>query len=93
MDTQDFDDRLTRLERQNRRLRGGLFALLALVGLALTGSVIAGGQRIEAQQFRVVDAQGRTRAILGPGSLALYDDTGKRVASLGEGGAMYPVAK
>jgi hypothetical protein len=93
MDTQDLNDRLARLERQNRRLRGGLFALLALVGLALTGSVVAGGQRLEAQQFRVVDGQGRTRAILGPGSLVLYDDTGKQVASLGEGATMYPVTK
>lgn len=93
MDTQDLDDRLARLERQNRRMRGGLFALLALVGLAFTASVMAGGQRIEAQQFRVVDAQGRTRAVLGPGSLVLYDQTGKPVASLGEGATTYPVTK
>ena len=93
MDTLDFEDRLARLERQNRSLRAGGLALLALTGLALTGSVMAGGQRIEAQQFRVVDGQGRTRAILGPGSLVLYDEAGKQVASLGEGIATYPVTK
>lgn len=93
MDTLDFEDRLARLERQNRSLRAGVFALLTIAGLALTGTVMAGAQRIEAQQFRVVDGQGRTRAVLSPGSLVLYDEAGKQVASLGEGTAMYPVTK
>jgi hypothetical protein len=76
----DLTARVERLEQQNRRLRfGGLAALAVVVGLILIGW--AAGQRvsreIRAQEFMVVDKAGVPRALLGvhngePG-LVLFD--------------------
>ncbi len=89
MDNPTLEERLTRLERQNRRLRAGVLALLAL---GATGAAMGSGHDVEARQFRVTDSQGRTRAVLGPGSLVLYGEDGKKTASLGESSAsVYPV--
>jgi hypothetical protein len=91
MDHPTLEERLNRLERQNWRLKAGLLALLALGGLGATSAAMGGGSDIEARQFRVTDSQGRTRAVLGPGSLVLYDADGKKTASLGEGATVYPL--
>lgn len=92
MDNPTLEERLTRLERQNRRLRAGVLTLLALGGLGAAGVAMGSGHDVEARQFRVTDSQGRTRAVLGPGSLVLYGEDGKKTASLGESSAsVYPV--
>jgi hypothetical protein len=60
-----FAERLTRLERENRRLKlyAGI-AVLALAGLALIGPT-PGSNENRAERFLLSDAAGKTRASLG----------------------------
>lgn len=70
---QELEDRLTRIERQNRRLRWGVAALVVLVAAALSlgGWAIEMTQRLKAQsvlearELLIVDGAGRTRARIG----------------------------
>lgn len=85
--------RLERLERQNRVLRAFLGVVLVAF---VTAASIAGKSDvpepgvIDARQFRVVDAQGRVRAVLGafaetpgsPVSLTLYDSNSNECLNL-----------
>lgn len=81
-----LEERVTRLERENRRLRAA-----GLIALSLVGSVFLMGQtrvprRIEAESFAVRTPYGQTVALLsgnetagpqqGHGQLTLYDTTG-----------------
>ena len=84
-----IEERLTRLERKNRRLT----LALASVGMAAMLAVAMGQgapavvpQEITAHKFTLVDGNGKTRADLimlkdGP-SLSLYDENGKTRAEL-----------
>ncbi len=91
------EERIERLERQNRRMKVAVSALVvALVGgVLLTGPLsprqakaqaAATPRIVEAREFRVVDAKGRERASLkthkaGSG-LVFYDENGKLRAML-----------
>ena len=86
--------RLEALERENRRLRRGGKALVALFGAAILVAAAPAGPRkvVEAERFVVRDAAGKVRAALGiredgSPSLNLYDQDAKTRAVLGlEGG-------
>ena len=86
-----IEERVARLERQNRRLKQGLAAVV----LVVAGAVIMGatkqtglGETIEAQAFVVKDKSGKIRALLGVSkssepTLQFYDKDGKWRAILG----------
>jgi hypothetical protein len=62
----DIEERLKKLEAQNRRLKWGGFAILvAISSLFLMGQAAPVPQVIEAQKFVVKDADGNVRAWLG----------------------------
>jgi len=84
-----IEERVTQLERRNRRLT----LALVLVGLATSLAVAVGmaapdavPEEVKAHRFVVVDADGKTRAELGGtkerSGLTLYDDTGMKRAIL-----------
>lgn len=74
-------DRLTALERSNRRLRAGFFALALLVAALATGGAAAlVPDTMAAHSFRLVDAGGAERAALTSG------DHGTAVLTLNTGG-------
>ena len=84
------EERLTRLERKNRRLT----LALVLTGLAAALAVTAGmgpagtvPDEVKAHRFTLVDADGKTRARLGPSSegasFILFDASGKGRAGFG----------
>ena len=60
-------DRVSALERENRRLRVGMVGVATLAGVfGLLGQARASRDAtIEAQRFVVKDAEGRERAVLG----------------------------
>jgi len=85
-----IEERLTRLERKNRRLTlavlltGVAAALVVTVGMARTEAV---PDAVRAHSFVLLDENGKVRAMLavakdGPG-LRLSDENGKLRASLG----------
>jgi len=84
-----IEERLTQLERKNRRLTlalvvAGLATSLAVaVGMAAPGAV---SEEVKAHQFNLVDENGKTRASLGMfkggPSLTLFDENGNRRAAL-----------
>lgn len=67
--------RLERLERENRGLKGaGLLVLIALLSVAVMGqSPLTGPPLIEAQAFYVRDAAGKVRVMLGADGLSILD--------------------
>jgi hypothetical protein len=94
MDTLTIEARVASLERQNRSLKRAFLALLVAGGLAVAGvAAAAGSHSIEAGEFVVKDAQGRTRAVLGAGTLVLYGTDGKVTGSLGTGATVVPVER
>lgn len=81
MTESEIADRLERLERDNRRLKG--FALGVLVLAAALGGIYAkqpAPNRILAHEFDVTDSSGKVRVILG------VDPTGEGLALLGADG-------
>ncbi len=61
-----IEQRLSRLERQNRRLKfGGMFLLLGIGAVFLMGQAKGVPEEIKARKFTLVDEAGDTRAILG----------------------------
>ena len=83
---QNLAGRVTRLERENRRLR-----LVGLMATALLGGMFLLGQaapkeipkEIRAEKFIAVDEKGKSRARLGPTGFALLDDMGDPAVVLG----------
>jgi hypothetical protein len=80
--------RLARLERDNRRLRGlGAGVLVGLAALLVTGQAPPPGRILEAQRFVVKDGTGKTRAELttsdAGSELAFVDTMGRRRVALG----------
>lgn len=81
------NERLSKLERQNRRLRLGIVAAGVIAGaLVLTGALPSTPQTVTAQKFVLFDLADKIRAELGvvdgsPG-LLLSDVTGMPRASL-----------
>jgi hypothetical protein len=87
-DMQAIVERLAKVEKQNRRLRGaGLLVVGLACSIVLMGQSAPTSRTLEAQAFILTDAQGRTRASLrtltdGP-HLALFDANGKLRVDLG----------
>lgn len=83
------EQRVTRLERQNRRLKLGMVAVMAVVaGLVCLAATEPAAKLVRAERFQVVDAQGVVRAdlgvVAGAGTgLTLYDPNGGERAGLG----------
>lgn len=81
VETAAVTERLNKLERQNRRLRAGVLAMaLAVSAVFLTASLPLPWtvRTVRAQKFVLVDAGGKTRAVLTSGkngnpSFSLYD--------------------
>ena len=84
----DFVDRIARLERENRRWKGG-----AVVGLGAVAVLLLGGARpagrsriVEATEFRLIDSTGGARGSITAdrtgAQLLLKDSTGKSRARL-----------
>ena len=83
---QNLPGRVTRLERENRRLRlGGLMATVLLGGMLLLGQAAPSEipKEIKAHQFTVVDEDGKSRAKLGQTGFTLLNDKGEPVVLLG----------
>ena len=84
-----LEARLTRLERQNRWLWLGLVVMLAgALAQVTVGQAASAPRTLEAEQFLVRDASGRTLALLGAdaagnAALAFNDAGGKTRAALG----------
>jgi hypothetical protein len=75
-------ERLEKVERQNRRLRGAGIAVLVLaVAGLLMGQAMPRARIVEAEGFALKDAAGKARATLavvkGAPRLLLYDENGK----------------
>ncbi len=81
-----MEERLNRLERENRRLkRAGGVVLGVIAALLLMGHVV-GEKVVEAERFVLLDSSGQPRAVLavakGGSGLYLYDNKGKLRAGL-----------
>jgi hypothetical protein len=93
----DLVTRLARLERANRRLVGSMVLMTAAVGLLGTGAWVSANAtgRIEARQFVLTDAKGRTRGEWqvdpeGRAWVLIYGPDGKVEASLPGRVTSYP---
>jgi len=80
--------RLSRLERENRRLkRVGVLLVVGAAAAALMGQAPPTPSTVESQRFVVKDATGQPRAVLGAtadGSIfELYDKDGERRVAMG----------
>ena len=85
-DLVEIAGRVQRLERDNRRLKLGAGALVAvLVAAPLVGAVLPAQvpEVIEAGLFRVLDEQGTPRAALGAAGLGFSDEQGRGRVGLG----------
>ena len=87
-----IEERVERLEKQNKRLKLalGLLAVLLAVGVTMvtTRQEAIFGETVKAQQFLLTDKGGKTRASLdvtidGEPYLNLYDKAGKRRFAVG----------
>jgi hypothetical protein len=81
-----MEERLDRLERENRRLKRAGVVVLALIGAVVLMGHVVGEKVIEAERFVLLDSSGQPRAVLavaksGSG-LYLYDEKGKLRAGL-----------
>jgi hypothetical protein len=94
MNTLPVEERLERLEKENRRLRMLVLALIVLAGAGVALSAVSGvraqapawRRTVEAEKFVLRDSSGKRRAVLGMAAgapdLILYDASGKTRASL-----------
>ncbi|UCH36462.1 MAG: hypothetical protein JSV65_08940 [Armatimonadota bacterium] len=72
-------DRVERVERQNRRLRVGMLAILAVVGaLVFMAATEPAAKVVRAERFELVDAKGKVR-----GLLTLVGDVGPKLLLFG----------
>lgn len=94
IDMQELAIRITKLEIQNRRLKVGGLLILVVLMLSLTANVSAQkssqdstGKTLEAQAFKLKDADGTLRGLLGvkdgKANLELYDRLGRVTWSSG----------
>ena len=78
-----LEARLGRLERENRKLRVGMVAVLAVVvGLVCVAAINPMQKIVRAERFEMVDSQGRVQATLGvkregPGYVLVLHSSGK----------------
>ena len=92
-DLVEIAGRVQRLERDNRRLKLGAGALVAvLVALPLVAAVLPAQvpEVIEARAFRVLDEQGTIRAGLAARGLGFYDEQGTVRAAVAAGQSGLP---
>jgi hypothetical protein len=81
-------ERVEALERENRRWRrAALVAISAFAAAAALGLSAPPAKTLDLQLLRIVDARGKTRAVLGMGdegpALALLDEKGRLRANFG----------
>ena len=86
-DLQTILERLEKLEKQNRRLKGiGLVTITAVSALVITAQAPSKRRTLQAASFEVIDATGKTLASLGSKgnepALVLYGANGKELAGL-----------
>ena len=73
----DLEQRVGRLERENRRLKiAGGAVVAVLLTVALVGAVLPQGipEVIHAREFQVVDESGTVRATLGASAIRYFDE-------------------
>jgi hypothetical protein len=85
--TPDVQERLEKLERQNRRLKcGGAVALIALGALVLMGQTASKSHTIRAEEFQLVDSHdklmGRMRVDGKNPELELFNQNGAPTVAL-----------
>jgi hypothetical protein len=87
----DLAQRITRLERQNRRMRFAGLAAMGVTGVALLASASAVCKTVWAERFVLRDSSNRERAVLtayetgGPPKLSLLDEKGEAALTFGVG--------
>ena len=98
-DSKTLEHRLDQLQKSHHRLQlASMAALLGIVVLALTGANRSAKDRvIEAEQFRLLDKDGTTRALMLTNedrsvSFSLMDEHGKEVLVLGVAASGKPAA-
>lgn len=78
---QSIEERLDKLERQNRRLKqAGLLALIAITAIVLMGQSAPKSRTVEANSFVLTDEKGNMRAdlsMVGGAGLTVYDSKGE----------------
>ncbi len=86
-----MEERLNRLERENRRLKRAGGVVLGVIAVLLLMGHVVGEKVVEAERFVLLDSSGQPRAVLavaeGGSGLYLYDNTGKLRAGLVGGSA------
>ncbi len=87
-----LEQRVERLERENRRLKlagGAVVAVLLIV--ALVGAVMPQGipEVIDARMFRVVDESGTVRATLGASAIRYFDENSHQHVRMSDEGITY----
>ncbi|MEE8153218.1 MAG: hypothetical protein V3T76_09355 [candidate division NC10 bacterium] len=86
-----MEERLNRLERENRRLKRAGGVILGVIAVLLLMGHVVGEKVVEAERFVLVGPSGEPRAVLavteGGSGLYLYDNTGKLRAGLVGGSA------
>ena len=85
----DIEQRVERLERENRRLKlAGAAVVAVLLAVALVGAVMP-QEIIEARGFRVTDENGELRAEMGTDRISYYDENGNTRATMTDAGIAY----
>jgi hypothetical protein len=91
MEARSIEERLNRLERQNRRLRVMLLAVIVIAGGGVLLSSVSGvraqapawRRTVEAEKFVLRDANGKTRAVLGTAKSKAFLDLNESSGKLG----------
>ena len=88
------DARLDKLERDNRRLKltvGALLLVLAAAAVPLVGVVMPQQipELIQARQFQVIDESGDRRVVMNSAGIVYHDEYGRERAVMNQRGFFY----